>query len=219
MLFQAIGMKRFQEKEGLLWPRIIRDNITGKVAFGFIIKKPEHWRIDAFEQWCWRRLLRVPWTARRSKQSILKEINPEYSLNGLILKLYYFGHLMQRASIHWERTWCWERLKAKGEGAWQKMRWLDSIIDSVDTNLSKLWEVVKDRGTWHAAVHGVAKTQTWPDDNRLWSYWVPTTFQALLQPGIQQQINQSGHLKGGSGMASREGREPQMWGKGEESLS
>ena len=87
-------------------------------------------------------------------------------------------------SIYWKRTWCWSRLKAKG-GGWQKMRWLDKNIDSMDTNLSKLWEIVKDRGTWHAAVYGVTKTQTRLNNNRLWSYCIPTTFQALLQPGIQ----------------------------------
>ena len=124
------------------------------------IKKAECWRIDDFELWCWRRLLRVPWTARRSNLSVLKEINPEYSLEGLMLKLklQYSGHLMGRAT-HWKIPWCLERLKAGGEEGWHRMKWSDSITDSVDMNLSKLWEIVEDRGAWRAAVHGVTESQ------------------------------------------------------------
>ena len=172
--------------------RLVKAMVFPVVMYGFeswTIKKTECQRIEAFELWCWRRLLRVSWTARRSNQFILKEISTEYSLEGLMLKLklQYFGHLLQRADW-FEKTLMLVKIEGGRRRGRQRMRWLVCITDSMDMSLSELWELVMDREAWCPAIHGVAKSRTWLSDwtELNWTegrkeLWKPLIYRQLLK--------------------------------------
>ena len=172
----ATTSKRQCIKKKFTFSHKIKAMVFPVVMYGcesWTIKAAECWRIDAFELWCWRRLLRVPWTARRANQSILKDINPEYSLEGLILKLQYFGHLMWRANSL-QKIPMLVKIEGKRRRGRQRMRWLDGIIDPLYVSLSKLWKIVREREDWCAVVHRVVKSWTKLSD------WTPPQVMVLF---------------------------------------